>query len=128
MISAEWIGYCAATLTTISFVPQVWQIWKTKHTKDISLRMYLLFTCGVKAGCACKNKSAPPSTPADVLRAAGLELADGAVIHLGALTIYRPPSAEVRARALEALCRTNFTARIWNDQIVIRDRVHWSGA
>ena len=47
MISAEWIGYCAATLTTISFVPQVWQIWKTKHTKDISLRMYLLFTCGV---------------------------------------------------------------------------------
>ena len=47
MISAEWIGYCAATLTTISFVPQVWQIWKTKHTQDISLRMYLLFTSGV---------------------------------------------------------------------------------
>jgi MtN3 and saliva related transmembrane protein len=47
MILAEWIGYLAATLTTISFVPQVWQILKTRHTKDISLRMYILFTCGV---------------------------------------------------------------------------------
>ena len=47
MIAAEWIGYAAATLTTISFAPQVWQICKTKHTKDISLRMYLLFTSGV---------------------------------------------------------------------------------
>lgn len=47
MIAAEWIGYAAATLTTLSFVPQVWQILKTKHTKDISLRMYLLFTSGV---------------------------------------------------------------------------------
>ena len=28
-------------------MPQVWQTWKTRHTKDISLRMYLLFTCGV---------------------------------------------------------------------------------
>ena len=47
MIPAEWIGYCAAVLTTISFVPQVWQIWRTRHTKDISLRMYVLFTGGV---------------------------------------------------------------------------------
>ena len=47
MINAEWIGYAAATLTTLSFVPQVWQIWKTKHTRAISLRMYLLFTAGI---------------------------------------------------------------------------------
>ena len=47
MIATEWIGYLAAMLTTVSFVPQVWQIWKTRHTKDISLRMYILFTCGV---------------------------------------------------------------------------------
>ena len=47
MLSTEWIGYFAASLTTLSFVPQVWQTWKTRHTKDISLRMYLLFTCGV---------------------------------------------------------------------------------
>lgn len=41
------IGGTAATLTTFSFVPQVWQILKTRHTHDISLGMYLAFTCGV---------------------------------------------------------------------------------
>jgi MtN3 and saliva related transmembrane protein len=47
MISSDWIGCLAAILTTISFIPQVWQICKTRHTQDISLRMYLLFTSGV---------------------------------------------------------------------------------
>ena len=47
MISSEWIGCLAAVLTTVSFIPQVWQIWKTRHTQDISLRMYILFTCGI---------------------------------------------------------------------------------
>lgn len=49
MILTEWIGYLAATLTTVAFVPQVWQIWRTKHTQDISLRMYVLFTAGIAA-------------------------------------------------------------------------------
>ena len=43
----EWIGSIAATLTTCSFVPQVWRVWRTRHTKDISLLMYALFTVGV---------------------------------------------------------------------------------
>jgi MtN3 and saliva related transmembrane protein len=43
----EWIGGIAATLTTCSFIPQVWRVWKTRHTKDISLLMYTLFTVGV---------------------------------------------------------------------------------
>jgi len=47
MISTEWIGYVAAVLTTIAFVPQVRQIWKTRQTQDISLRMYILFSGGV---------------------------------------------------------------------------------
>lgn len=47
MKAIDWIGYVAAILTTISFVPQVWQIWRTKITKGISLRMYILFTTGV---------------------------------------------------------------------------------
>lgn len=47
MIPTEWIGYLAASLTTLSFVPQVWRTWKTRHTKDISLRMYLMLTCGI---------------------------------------------------------------------------------
>ncbi len=43
----ECIGSLAATLTTVSFIPQVWQVWRTRHTKDISLAMYASFTLGV---------------------------------------------------------------------------------
>ncbi len=41
------IGLLAATLTTVSFLPQVIKILKTKHTKDISLLMYSIFATGV---------------------------------------------------------------------------------
>lgn len=47
MTSTELIGSLAATLTTTAFIPQVWQVWKTSHTKDISLAMYATFTSGV---------------------------------------------------------------------------------
>ncbi len=43
----ELIGSLAATLTTVSFVPQVWKVWRTRHTADISLGMYAMFTMGV---------------------------------------------------------------------------------
>lgn len=43
----DWIGRIAAVLTTTSFVPQVWQVMRTQHTKDISLSMYIIFTGGV---------------------------------------------------------------------------------
>ena len=41
------IGYMAAVFTTVSFLPQVIQTWKTKQTKDISLPMYLIMVTGV---------------------------------------------------------------------------------
>ena len=47
MQPAELIGSLAAILTTSAFIPQVWQVWRSKHTKDISLAMYATFTCGV---------------------------------------------------------------------------------
>ena len=47
MSAQEWIGGIAATLTTCSFIPQAWRVWQTRHTKDISLLMYTLFTFGV---------------------------------------------------------------------------------
>lgn len=47
MPTQEYIGGIAAALTTCSFIPQVWRVWQTKHTHDISLGMYALFTCGV---------------------------------------------------------------------------------
>ncbi len=47
MSTTELFGYLAAALTTISFVPQVMQVWRSKHTKDISLGMYSIFTLGI---------------------------------------------------------------------------------
>lgn len=44
---AEAIGLMAGVLTTLSFVPQVRQTWRTKSTKDISLPMFLAFCTGV---------------------------------------------------------------------------------
>ena len=41
------IGFTAATLTTVSFVPQVIKVWRSRSTHDVSLGMYALFTLGV---------------------------------------------------------------------------------
>jgi MtN3 and saliva related transmembrane protein len=41
------LGYPAAFLTTIAFVPQAWQSWRTRDLSGISLPMYTLFTAGV---------------------------------------------------------------------------------
>ncbi len=47
MIITDWIGSAAAALTTSSFIPQVWKVLRSRHTADISLGMYALFTLGV---------------------------------------------------------------------------------
>lgn len=47
MAVPDWIGAVAATLTTTAFIPQVIKVWQTRHTKDISLGMYVIFTSGV---------------------------------------------------------------------------------
>jgi len=41
------IGLAAAALTTISFLPQVIQAFRTKHTKDISLYTFLVLSIGI---------------------------------------------------------------------------------
>ncbi|OUW35062.1 MAG: hypothetical protein CBD39_02650 [Flavobacteriaceae bacterium TMED179] len=43
----EIIGLIAACLTTISFMPQVYKIWKYKNSNGISLSMYLFMLSGV---------------------------------------------------------------------------------
>lgn len=43
----ELIGYCAAVLTTLSFLPQAWLTFRTKDVRGISLGMYSVFTVGV---------------------------------------------------------------------------------
>lgn len=47
MKTTDIIGFLAAVLTTISFLPQAIQTIKTKNTSGISLSMYSLFTAGV---------------------------------------------------------------------------------
>ena len=44
LCSKEIIGLVAAALGTISFVPQVIKIWKTRSVKDISYAMYVMYT------------------------------------------------------------------------------------
>ncbi|MDP2962501.1 MAG: SemiSWEET transporter [Sulfurimicrobium sp.] len=44
---SELVGYPAAILTTIAFVPQAWKSWRTRDLSGISLPMYALFTLGV---------------------------------------------------------------------------------
>ena len=40
-------GFAAGTLTTIAFVPQVAQSWKSRDLAGVSLKMYGLFTAGL---------------------------------------------------------------------------------
>ena len=43
----DWLGYVAASLTTLSFVPQAWHTFQTRDVRGISLSMYSAFTLGV---------------------------------------------------------------------------------
>jgi MtN3 and saliva related transmembrane protein len=41
------VGMVAAICTTVSFLPQVIKVYRTKHTSDLSLPMYIIFSIGV---------------------------------------------------------------------------------
>jgi MtN3 and saliva related transmembrane protein len=41
------VGYLAAILTTIAFVPQALTSWRTRNLSGVSLPMYSIFTVGV---------------------------------------------------------------------------------
>jgi len=47
MNAPNWLGYLAATLTTVSFIPQAWLTLRTRDLRGVSLGMYSLFTTGV---------------------------------------------------------------------------------
>lgn len=47
MSGIQILGLAAGTITSITFLPQVIQIWKTKSAKDLSLQMLLLLILGV---------------------------------------------------------------------------------
>ena len=41
------VGYAAAVLTTVAFVPQALKSWQTRDLSGVSLPMYSLFAAGV---------------------------------------------------------------------------------
>ena len=47
MPPVEIVGYCAATLTTIAFVPQVLKSWRSRSLRDLSLGTLSVFSAGV---------------------------------------------------------------------------------
>jgi MtN3 and saliva related transmembrane protein len=46
-IPTDWLGYLAASLTTLSFVPQAVLTLRTRDVHGISATMYGVFTVGV---------------------------------------------------------------------------------
>ena len=47
METIDILGLVAGTCTTIAFVPQVLQVWRSRSARDISLGMYSVFIVGV---------------------------------------------------------------------------------
>jgi MtN3 and saliva related transmembrane protein len=47
MDTTSLIGLAAGLLTTISLVPQVLKIWRTRSAKDVSRKMFIAFCTGV---------------------------------------------------------------------------------
>ncbi len=47
MMTTEALGYLAASLTTLSFVPQAVRVIRTRDTRAISLSSYALFCAGI---------------------------------------------------------------------------------
>lgn len=44
--SIDFIGYVAATCTTLSFLPQLVRVLRLRSARDISLGMFLIFSVG----------------------------------------------------------------------------------
>ncbi len=47
MNELDLIASIAGMCTTVSFFPQVIKVYRTRHTKDLSMTMYIIFSCGV---------------------------------------------------------------------------------
>lgn len=41
------VGLCAGACTTLSFLPQVRKVLRTRKTRDLSLWAYILLACGL---------------------------------------------------------------------------------
>jgi MtN3 and saliva related transmembrane protein len=47
MTLLDYTGYVAALCTTSAYVPQVLRVWRTRSTKDISLKTFVVLVTGL---------------------------------------------------------------------------------
>lgn len=50
-MNPEIIGSIAAILTTAAYIPQTIKVLRYKHTRDLSLGMYIMITAGIFCWC-----------------------------------------------------------------------------
>ena len=43
----DWLGYMAAVMTTLAFLPQIIKIYKERSARSISLKTFYIFSSGV---------------------------------------------------------------------------------
>ncbi len=72
------LGLAAGSLTTVSFVPQVLKIWRSKSGSDVSYGMFLLFSLGVSLWLAYGL----------LLKAAPIIVANAVTLVLALLVLY----------------------------------------
>ncbi len=77
-MNAESLGYAAAFLTTVSFLPQVIKVWRTRSVRDISLLTYGMFTLGAALWLA--YGVAIHSLPVELANAVTVVLAAGVLV------------------------------------------------
>jgi len=46
-MNQDWLGFVAALLTTLAFVPQALKTIRTRDTRGLSLWIYAIFTSGI---------------------------------------------------------------------------------
>lgn len=60
-MNPEYIGYLAAFLTTVAYIPQLRKVLRHRHTQSISLGMYMMITSGLAAWAVYGYLIASPS-------------------------------------------------------------------
>lgn len=70
MSGIQILGMIAGTITSITFLPQVIKVWKSRSAKDLSLVMLILLLIGVSLWLVY-----------------GLVIADGAIIYTNSMVL-----------------------------------------
>ena len=79
-----YVGYLAGGLTVVSLIPQVLRVWRTRKTKDLSIRTFVLL---IVAGLLWITYGVLASDWPVIATNGGMVLLNGAI--LGAKILYK---------------------------------------